>query len=97
MAFGDFETICGQSQLPLCALVGPPSRLSPTTTGILAQCYARSIEVANTMIFEAASGFVHIIALAMTIIMILHVRSKFTAVGESVLTVAVAGRGKVQF
>ena len=46
-----------------------------------ATCYARSIEVANNIIFEAATDFMHILALAMTSIMILHVRSKFTAVG----------------
>ena len=46
-------------------------------------CYARSIEVANTIIFEAATDFVHIVALGMTVIMILHIRSKFTAVGMS--------------
>lgn len=44
-------------------------------------CYARSIELANTIIFEAAAGFAHILTLTMLVIMIIHVRSKFTAVG----------------
>jgi len=39
------------------------------------------MELANTIIFEAAAGFTHILALIMTVIMIIHVRSKFTAVG----------------
>jgi len=39
------------------------------------------VEVANTIIFEGAAGFAHILALIMTVIMIIHVRSKFTAVG----------------
>jgi hypothetical protein len=80
MAFGDFDTICHMSPLPLCSVVGPVSNVTGTP-GIQATCYARSIEVANTIIFEAATDFMHILALAMTSIMILHVRSKFTAVG----------------
>ena len=82
MGFGDFQRICRQSALPLCSLVGPPSPILGTGAGIQANCYARSIELANTIIFEGATDFMHILALGMTIVMILHVRSKFTAVGE---------------
>ena len=82
MGFGDFETICHMSPLPVCAVIGPPSAISGGPTGIQADCYARSVELANTVIFEAAADFMHILALGMTAIMILHVRSKFTAVGE---------------
>lgn len=49
--------------------------------GIEADCYARNIELANTIIFQGAASFMQIVALIMTVIMILHVRSKFTAVG----------------
>jgi hypothetical protein len=49
--------------------------------GTEAECYSRSIELANTIIFQGAASFMHIAALIMTVIMILHVRSKFTAVG----------------
>lgn len=82
MGFGDFNTICMRTPLPLCPLVGPVSNLTGTH-GIIANCYARSIEVANTIIFQGAAGFAHILALIMTVIMIIHVRSKFTAVGKS--------------
>lgn len=81
MGFGDFETICHKSALPLCSIVGPISPISGKT-GIQANCYARSVELANTIIFEAATDFMHILALGMAVIMILHVRSKFTAVGK---------------
>lgn len=81
MGFGDFKSTCEKANLPLCVLVGPPNNITGAT-GIQPQCYARTIEVANTTIFQGATGFTHIIALIMTIIMILHVRSKFTAVGE---------------
>lgn len=80
MGFGDFDTICEKAPIPLCSLVGH-STVSSSGTGIQATCYARSIELANTMIFETAADFMHILALIMTVIMIVHVRSKFTAVG----------------
>ena len=75
--FGDFSSICNEASIPLCSVVGANS------TGIEPACYARSIEWANTIIFQAATSFVHIAALTMTVIMILHVRGKFTAVGMS--------------
>jgi len=80
MGFGDFETICRKSALPLCSLLGPPSPIS-RTAGIEPNCYPRSVELANTIIFQGATDFMHILALGMTAIMIIHVRSKFTAVG----------------
>ncbi|KAL1865571.1 Chitin synthase, class 7 [Paecilomyces lecythidis] len=85
MGFGSFDDICRKTPLPLCTLVGGPSMVSGNT-GILPTCYARNIELANTIIFEGASDFMHILALAMTAIMILHVRSKFTAVGRKEIT-----------
>jgi hypothetical protein len=49
--------------------------------GIEPDCYARNIELANTIIFQGAASAMHIIALVMTVTMVLHVRGKFTAVG----------------
>ncbi|TQB72986.1 Chitin synthase, class 7 [Monascus purpureus] len=65
----------------MCSLVGSQSSISGET-GIIPHCYSRNIELANTIIFEGAASFIHIIALITTVIMILHVRSKFTAVGR---------------
>lgn len=81
MAFGSFDSICAQTALPLCALVGPQNAMFQGSTGIQANCYSRTVEVANTIIFQGANGFMHILALIMTSIMIIHVRGKFTAVG----------------
>jgi len=80
MGFGDFDTICQKAALPLCSVVGP---IDPMTgaPGISTTCASRSIELANTIIFQGATDFMHILALIMTSIMIIHVRSKFTAVG----------------
>lgn len=82
MGFGDFSTICTKTALPLCALVGAPSQIGGASAGIQAKCYSRTIELANTLIFQAANDFMHILALIMTVVMIVHVRSKFTAVGK---------------
>jgi hypothetical protein len=78
--FGDFTNICRMAPLPLCASVGPVTSITGRV-GIEPDCYARNIELANTIIFEAAASAMHIVALVMTVIMILHVRGKFTAVG----------------
>lgn len=85
MGFGDFDSICRKTALPLCSLIGPSSSIQGST-GILPSCYARNIEVANTIIFQGAADFMHIMALGMTAVMILHVRSKFTAVGRKEIT-----------
>lgn len=84
MGFGDLQSICQQAPLPLCEFVGT----SPITgaSGTPPICYARTIELANTTIFQGAASFVHILALIMTVIMIIHVRGKFTAVGRKEIT-----------
>lgn len=84
MPFGDFTSFCHTAPLPLCAAVGPITSIH-SGVGIETNCYARNIELANTIIFQMATSAIHIVALAMTVIMILHVRGKFTAVGMSPL------------
>jgi len=79
--FGDFSTLCHMAPLPLCASVGPITSVS-NGVGVSTDCFARNIEVANTIIFQGASSVIHILALAMTVIMIIHIRGKFTAVGR---------------
>lgn len=80
MGFGDFNEICQNAPIPLCTVVGHIGDVR-LGVGIEPECYARNIELANTIIFQGATSFAHIIALIMTVIMIIHVRSKFTAVG----------------
>lgn len=82
MGFGDFVSICEKTPLSLCPLVGPSSSITGAHS-VQTNCYARSIELANTIIFQGATGFAHILALIMLVVMIIHVRSKFTAVGMS--------------
>ena len=83
--FGDFTNICHNAPLPLCASLGPQTSVSGAV-GIEPDCYARNIELANTIIFEGAASAMHIVALIMTVVMVLHVRGKFTAVGRKEIT-----------
>ncbi|KAL2272051.1 hypothetical protein VTJ83DRAFT_1422 [Remersonia thermophila] len=85
MGFGDFNAICEMAPLPLCSSLGPKASLS-SGVGIEPECYARNIELANTIIFQAATSAMHIVALVMTVFMLLHVRGKFTAVGRKEIT-----------
>jgi hypothetical protein len=80
MTFGSFSDICTLVPIPLCTVVGGASTISGSQ-GIEPDCYSRNIELANTIIFQGAASFMHIVALLMDVIMILHIRSKFTAVG----------------
>lgn len=92
MGFGDLTLICHHAALPWCPLLKPSSTsgqsissLAPEA-GIQPICYSRTIELANTTIYQGAAAFVHIAALVVTLIMIFHVRSKFTAVGRREFT-----------
>ncbi|GAB1321069.1 Chitin synthase, class 7 [Madurella fahalii] len=85
MAFGDFTDICRMAPLPLCSSIGPITSIA-SGVGIEPDCFARNIELANTIIFQGAASAMHIIALVMTVVMVLHVRGKFTAVGRKEIT-----------
>lgn len=84
MAFGDFKEICDKTALPLCQVVKGTSdvQLSLLNEGIIPVCYARPIELANTVIFQLGNAFVNIGALIIMIIIIYNVRSKYTAIGR---------------
>ncbi|EGG01774.1 uncharacterized protein MELLADRAFT_117700 [Melampsora larici-populina 98AG31] len=76
-SFGDFDQICSSAALIVCPLMG-------TTNGIGIQptCYARNVEIKGLILFQPAVLFIHVIALIMLAIMILHIKSKYTAVGR---------------
>jgi len=73
--FGSFNGICETAALIVCPLVGTSQGIEPT-------CYSRNVDIAGTLIFQPSTCFVHLVAIIMTIIMILHIRSKYTAVGR---------------
>ncbi|SCW04018.1 LAFE_0H04104g1_1 [Lachancea fermentati] len=96
MGFGDFAAICSKTPLPLCSVIKSSKHLLLSTdtriddfnpqdlkVGILPQCYARSIDVANTVVFEVGNAFVNIGALGVILFMIYSTRQKYTAIGRS--------------
>lgn len=91
MGFGDFDFLCNKSPLPLCMLVGPYDQPSTDQTpllsgiGLMSECYPRSIELANTIIFQVGNTFIHIGALPVILIMMYTVKGKYTAIGRKEL------------
>lgn len=73
--FGDFKALCQTASLVVCPMLHSPNGIEPT-------CYSRNVGLGGVVFFQPSTFFVHIIAIIMTIIMIVHVRSKYTAVGR---------------
>ncbi|KAI5951835.1 CHS7 [Candida jiufengensis] len=82
MAFGSFDTICNKTSLPLCSVIGAINQSASFQRGIVPQCYARSVELANTMIFQIGNAFVHFGGLIIFLIIIFNMRAKYTAIGR---------------
>ncbi|EDO16390.1 hypothetical protein Kpol_1051p40 [Vanderwaltozyma polyspora DSM 70294] len=96
MTIKDFAAVCSKTPLPLCSVVKSTKHLvlSNSTVidnfnpqnfrvGILPRCYARPIELANTMIFGIGNAFINIGALGVILIIIYNIRQKYTAIGRS--------------
>ncbi|CAK7896943.1 chitin synthase export chaperone [[Candida] anglica] len=82
MTFGSFDTICTKAAFPLCSLVGTVDESSVFNKGIIPECYARSVEIANTMIFQVGNAFVHFGSLLILLMIVFNVRAKYTAIGR---------------
>lgn len=76
LTFGSYDWICSQAALVVCPLLGT------TGFGVEPNCYARNVQIGGTIIFQPATCIIHICALIMVWVMVLHVRSKYTAVGR---------------
>lgn len=96
MGFGDFSTICSKTPLPICSVIKSSkhylltsgetivnTRLDVIDLGVLPICYARAINLANTVIYEIGNAFVNICALFVVLVIIYNVRRKVTAIGRS--------------
>lgn len=96
MGISNFAELCQRAPLPLCSVIKSTTHLivSNSTTiddfsfknlnlGILPRCYARSIELSNTTIFEVGNAFINIGALAVVLIILYNIREKYTAIGRS--------------
>ncbi|GAA5914674.1 hypothetical protein JCM5296_001976 [Sporobolomyces johnsonii] len=80
-SFGNYDWVCNRAALIVCPLLGT------TDYGIEPVCYSRNVEFGRTLVFQPATSFLHICALLMVIVMVLHVRSKYTAVGRKEILV----------
>lgn len=85
MTFGSFSGICEKTGLPLCSVVGSVNASSVFPVGIVAECYARPVELANTMIFQVGNAFIHFGSFMVFLVIIFNIRSKYTAIGRSEL------------
>lgn len=83
--FEGFDFVCKTTTLPICSLVGPFGNQTVPflTTGVLPQCYSRTIDLANTTIFGVGTCFIHIGALLVLTLIILNIMPKITAMGRS--------------
>ncbi len=90
--FGSFNSICETAALVICPLVGTDQGIEPKCYSrnvdvagklLFQPCTLPLISIFSfEFILLAATCFVHIVAIIMTAIMILHIRSKYTAVGR---------------
>ncbi|ODV96938.1 hypothetical protein PACTADRAFT_48727 [Pachysolen tannophilus NRRL Y-2460] len=84
MHFGDFQSICLRTALPLCSVVSSETRLDEYfVTGTLPECYARAVELSNTMIYEVGNAFIHIAGIFVCFIILFNVKRKYTAIARS--------------
>lgn len=86
MAFGDFSTLCKNTPLPLCTIIKPLSSSidsSDPFNGILTKCYARSVTLANTLIFEIGTAFINIGNLIILLMILYLVRIRYTSVARN--------------
>lgn len=84
MTFGDFENLCYKTPLPLCTLINPLNANSSDIIfkGVLPKCYARSVNLANTLIFEIGTAFINIGNLIILLMIIYLVRLRYTSVAR---------------
>lgn len=75
--FGDFSWICDRASLAICPALGLGDP----------QCYSRNIGIRNFLLFQPSVLAVDICALLMTFIMIMHIKSKYTAVGRKEMVI----------
>ncbi|KAI9295389.1 chitin synthase export chaperone [Neoconidiobolus thromboides FSU 785] len=75
LEFGKFKGVCEIAPLPLCKLVESKYDSGPA-------CYARSVDTFSQVLFQPATLTIHIISLIMTVFMIIHVKTKYIALGR---------------
>ncbi|AAS53404.1 AFR033Cp [Eremothecium gossypii ATCC 10895] len=94
LSLGDFAGICAKTPLPMCFVVQtsslPGGSVGAThydrthmNIGMVPRCYSRTVDIANTAIFQLGNAFVNILALCVILIISYNIRFKYTAIGRS--------------
>lgn len=83
MTFGSFNSICSKAAFPLCSVVASVDENSYFSRGIVPECYAQSVELANTMIFQIGNAFIQFGGIIIVLVIIFNVRAKYTAIGRT--------------
>lgn len=75
--FGSFRYLCQAAPLPYCAALGMPDP----------KCYSRNMDLGGFLLFQPAVIIMDLIALVMALIMINHIRHKYTAIGRKEIVI----------
>ncbi|EIE80593.1 hypothetical protein RO3G_05298 [Rhizopus delemar RA 99-880] len=73
-----FNGICKTIAISLCPLIGQYNGIEPV-------CYSRNVELSGNIIFQPSTLIIDVVAIIMTMIMIYHIRSKYTAVVTGII------------
>ena len=87
---GSFQGVCQSVSFPFCSLGIPAFAaflfhsfvVGPQPSGYQPSCYARNIDIAGYLVFQPGTLILLLVAMIMTIVMIVGVKSKYTAVGR---------------
>ncbi|KAI8971468.1 chitin synthase III catalytic subunit [Mycotypha africana] len=71
----NFNGICRTIALSLCPLIGEHDAIEPV-------CYSRNVDLGGNIIFQPSTLIIDVVAIIMVLIMVYHIRSKYTAVGR---------------
>ncbi|KAI9268602.1 chitin synthase III catalytic subunit [Helicostylum pulchrum] len=74
----NFNGICKTIAISLCPLIGQADGIEPV-------CYSRNVELSGNIIFQPSTLIIDVVAIIMTMIMIYHIRSKYTAVVTAII------------
>lgn len=90
---GFVNNICQNTPVPMCFLIKAANDSSFASSsqspdvfqgfGAISSCYSRSVNLANTTIFQIPTAFIYFITIATIMIILNGINKKYTAIGRS--------------
>lgn len=77
------DDICKKTVLPICFPYWIINNPSNSMSKFIPECYARPIELANTMIFQFGNASVHFLTMIILLIIIYNVRARYIAIART--------------